>query len=134
MNNILKDIQLTSDDQYPSNTSVSMIVASRPIPMQNAAITVALMLSGLVVGFQSPHEVIQLSVAPPTFVAHDAARGDEIVIKHIHRNAVRTRGFTRTVQHKVPMSTFLEDDTHLAKVARSVTKVKGKTRLGLPAK
>lgn len=129
MNNTLKDIRLTSDDQYPSNTSVSMTVASRPMPMQNVAIAFALMLSGLGVGFQSPHGVIQLAVAPPASVANGTARGDGIVIRQASRNTIRTRGFTRTVQHGLPMSTLLEDDTHLARVARSVTKVKGKTIL-----
>ena len=132
MNNTLKDIRLTSEDQYPSTTSVAMTVVSRPtpMPMQNAAIAIALMVSGLSVGFQAPHGVIQLSVTPPASIAYGtAARGDGIVIRHASRNAIRTSGVTRTVQHRQSMSPLVEEDVRLAKVARSVTKVKGKTRL-----
>jgi hypothetical protein len=131
MNNTLNDIRLTSEDQYPSTTSVAMTVVSRPIPMpmQNAAIAIALMVSGLNVGFQAPHGVIQLSVTPPAAIAYGTARGDGIVIGDASRNAIRTSGITRTVQHRQSMSPLVEEDVRLAKVARSVTKVKGKTRL-----
>lgn len=79
--------------------------------------------------FQAPHGVIQLAVAPPASNAYGTARGDGIVIRHASRNAIRTSGVTRTVQHRHSMSPFVEEDVRLAKVARAVTKVKGKTRL-----
>lgn len=129
MNNTLKDIRLTSEDQYPSTTSAVMTVVSRPIPMQHATIAIALMLSGLSVGFQAPHGVIQLAVAPPASIAYGTARGEGIVIQHASRNAIRTSGVARTVQHRHSMLPFVEEDVRLAKVARAVTKVKGKTRL-----
>lgn len=129
MNNTLQDIRLTSEDQYPSNTSVDMTVVGRPMPMQNVAVAIALMVSGLSVSFQAPHGVIQLSVTPPASIGYGTARGDGIVTRHASRNAIRTHGVTRTVQHRHSISPFVEEDVRLAKVARTVTKVKGKTRL-----
>ncbi len=129
MNNTLKDIRLTSEDQYPSTTSVAMTVVSRPMSMQNAGIAIALMLSGLSLSFQAPHGVIQLSVTPPASIAYSTARGDGIVIRHASRTAIRTSGVTRTVQHRQSMLQLVEEDVRLAKVARAVTKVKGRTRL-----
>lgn len=108
---------------------MTVISHPMPIPLGSAGIAIALMLSGLNVGFQVPRGVIPLSIAPPAFMAYGTARGDGIVIRHVSRNAIRTSGVTGTVQHRPSMSPLVEEDVRLAKAARAMTKVKGETRL-----
>ncbi len=132
MNNTLKDIRLTSEDEYPSTTSTVMIMSNRTtISMPHAAIAFALMIANLSTGcgFQPPQGVIQSFVTPPASIAYGRARGEGIVTRFLPRNSFHTRGHTRIVQHTSLMSSLLEDTSPLPKVARSVTKVKGKTRV-----
>ncbi len=131
MNNTLKDIRLTSEDDYPSNTSTVIILSSRTISIPSVAIAFALMMPNLNTGVGSlpPQGAVQSFVTPLASIAYGRARGEGMVTRFLPRNSFRTRGHTRIVQHMALLSPLLEDTRPLPKEPRSVTKVRGKTRV-----
>lgn len=85
MNNILEDIQLTSEQQYPL-TTFSLMTVGRTMPMQNAAVALALTFAMFNVGLIRPQivptAVVRSSLTRPDAVAYSTTGGDVIVECH----------------------------------------------------
>jgi len=125
MNNILEDMRLTSDQQYPSGASAAMTVDGSSMFMQTVAIAVALMVTSLGVGLygqQMPQGIVRSSMA------YSMAWGEGFVASSVMRNTIRVQGITRIVGHSPAISPLFEDEAPLPKVDRLVTRVRGHVR------
>jgi hypothetical protein len=132
MNNTLEDIQLTSEQQYPLTTFSPMTVG-RTMPMQNAAIALALTFAMFNLGLITP-QFVPTAVMRPSLTRSDAAAysiigGDVIVDLLVRQNTFYVHEATKVVRHSAKISSFFEEATDLPEIDRPITKVRGKSRV-----